>query len=223
MCKFRLSLCYVGALSLFGMPVYAQTPARQTPAPEGVCGVLKEEGLTNGLYGLCVAYCKAHDSAGASSGAARVLANCNKNKKATGPGMPCISDPASVPDPVPVPQACPCWTAAQAGMVDWVLSDGSTAAGWHAPSRNVSVCGADPAFPYINESGSSGLERAFIRVADFVSGSTVFKECQYLSVVQGQIVVNTLLRSQDSTLTAEQLAACKGDVFARQAALGVCQ
>ena len=39
----------------------AQTPDGQTPAGESVCDALQAEGVTRGLYGLCVAFCEAQD------------------------------------------------------------------------------------------------------------------------------------------------------------------
>jgi len=41
--------------------VLAGTPDGMTPAEENVCDQLKADGVTKGLYGLCVAYCEAHD------------------------------------------------------------------------------------------------------------------------------------------------------------------
>ena len=44
-------------------PVLAQTPDGDTPAVETVCDSLQEDGITKGLYGLCVAFCEAQDVA----------------------------------------------------------------------------------------------------------------------------------------------------------------
>ncbi len=56
----------VGFVILTGMLVVtgsatASTPDGETPANEGVCDVLKMDGIHQGLYGLCVAYCEAQD------------------------------------------------------------------------------------------------------------------------------------------------------------------
>ena len=233
MCKSRLFLCCSVALSLFGLPAFSQTPDKQTPAVETVCDPLKADGVTKGLYGLCVAFCEAKDSADAvattasrgrraaprsSSGSGRVLANYNKMKKATDPDMPCLA-------PVAVPQPCPCWTAAEAGAIDGVLSNGSTATGWPAPSSNTSVCGVDPTFPYLAEMGTvdSMQELALIQAVELPQLSRPMNTCVYQQKLKGQIVVLKMLSIEAGTLTAEELAACKADVLARQAAMRVCQ
>ena len=41
----------------------AQTPDGDTPVNEGVCDPLMEDGVTKGLYGLCVAFCESQDLA----------------------------------------------------------------------------------------------------------------------------------------------------------------
>lgn len=217
MCKSRLFLCSLAVLTLswFGSPAYAQT--RGTPAVEGECGVLKEDGVTPGLFGLCVAYCKG--SAGAS-GRARVLENYNRRRKDTDPRMPCLytsaPTPPPVPDPGPIAQPCPCWTAVQADAVDGILSDGSPAAGWSAKG-GPDVCAAMPDFSFINESSFTLPERTFIRTANVTSQ----QDCQYLSMVGGVFVDKHL--SVPDSLTEAQLAACTADVLARQAALGICR
>jgi hypothetical protein len=78
----------------------AQTPDGETPANEGVCDVLQAQGISPGLYGLCVAYCEAQDldSFDKKPPSAKILANYNKRKQASDPAMPCVK---------PV---CPCWT-----------------------------------------------------------------------------------------------------------------
>lgn len=216
MCKSRLFLCSLGvlSLSLFGLPASAQTPVRQTPAVEGECSVLKQDWVTKGLFGLCVAFCKAHGSAGASPGRTRVLDNYNKLMKVgIDPPMPCLQSPV----PSPVAQPCPCWTAAQAGAVDGVLSDNSPASGWSTKS-GMDVCAATSEFAFINESSSDFMERTFIRTANVPSQ----QDCQYLSMIGGAVVANKWLWVQKGELTQEELAACTADVLERQAALGIC-
>ena len=94
----------------------AKTPDGLTPAVETDCDVLI--GATPGLYGLCVAYCEAHDAHILSPGGnpadlnvpnRRILENYNRKKTETDPPMPCVQQ---------VPQgSCPCWTAGQLSMV----------------------------------------------------------------------------------------------------------
>ena len=82
----------------------ASTPDGETPANEGVCDPLKLDGITKGLYGLCVAYCEAQDLdllGDKEPPNTRILANYNKKKTDTDPDMPCIQVP------------CPCWSADQ--------------------------------------------------------------------------------------------------------------
>lgn len=91
----------LGLTCLF--PVMATTPDGETPAQENVCDSLLVDGVTPGLYGLCVAYCEAHDAElynpeiACSTAESRILANYNRKKTATDPIMPCLKEP------------CPCW------------------------------------------------------------------------------------------------------------------
>jgi len=43
------------------IPGYEEEPYSQTPAGEGVCDLLNDEGVTKGLYGLCLAFCGEQD------------------------------------------------------------------------------------------------------------------------------------------------------------------
>ncbi|MFQ6004452.1 MAG: hypothetical protein ACE5OQ_03025 [Woeseia sp.] len=110
-------------------PVAAQTPDGQTPAEKRVCDPLKADGVTKGLYGLCVAFCEAQDNASEDAPIApadfevlkdqlpsgRILENYNKRKKDGDPDMPCIR----------VQEPCPCWTQAELESVDGAGTDGS--------------------------------------------------------------------------------------------------
>jgi hypothetical protein len=92
---------------------FAQTPDGETPAEETLCDPLKADGVTKGLYGLCVAFCEAQDHASLSSPiteaelealeaatpSGRILGNYNKKKTEADPPMPCIKV-----------EPCPCWT-----------------------------------------------------------------------------------------------------------------
>ena len=75
------------------------------------------DGITKGLYGLCVAFCEAHDAATenkpiseqeleelmASKPNGKILENYNKKKSPTDPDMPCLK----------VQEPCPCWDQAE--------------------------------------------------------------------------------------------------------------
>lgn len=90
----------LASIGFTGFAVAAGTPDGETPANEGVCDVLKADGITKGLYGLCNAYCEAQDldTFDKEPPNSKILANYNKKKTATDPEMPCIQHP------------CPCWS-----------------------------------------------------------------------------------------------------------------
>jgi len=107
------------------VPATAQTPDGDTPAVEDVCNQLID--ATPGLYGLCVAYCEAHDAELLSPSGdpteldvpnQMILEIYNKKKTLQEPAMPCV-EPVE-PD---VPQeSCPCWSADELSEV-WPPSD----------------------------------------------------------------------------------------------------
>ena len=115
-------------LLMFALPVAAETPDAQTPAEETVCDPLRGDGVTKGLYGLCVAFCEAQDvtdittqltledldalSIEAPSG--RILANYNRKKSESDPGMPCILEQ----------EPCPCFTKQELQSIDGYDADG---------------------------------------------------------------------------------------------------
>lgn len=107
------TLCLVLLTGLAGIngSVIASTPDGQTPANEGVCDQLKADGITKGLYGLCVAYCEAQDldTVDKEPPNSKILGNYNKKKTVTDPAMPCIQVP------------CPCWSADE---LDAMTEDG---------------------------------------------------------------------------------------------------
>jgi len=118
--KLFRTLTAIGVTTLLvaTTPALAKTPDGLTPAEESVCDPLTD--ATPGLYGLCVAYCEAHDADLLSLYGdpnelnmpnRRILANYNKKKKESDPAMPCALE-ADVEDPEPE-LACACWTADQ--------------------------------------------------------------------------------------------------------------
>jgi len=227
MCKSRLfRCCLVALLLMFGLPASAKTPGGQTPARDDSCDFLKAEGVTKGLYGLCVALCQAQGYSAAvpmKESQKRILANYNKLKTDNDPDLPCAA--GSSPDPVPPPvvQSCPCWTAAEAGAVDGVLSDGSTAMGWSAQTTNALACSARPDNPYIQEANTAITEVSYIQAVDITSTFSSLHQCKYRKMVPGQPIVDIFLSVEFGTLTVEQHAACKADIAERQRALNVCQ
>lgn len=114
------SLASAGFAFLLGMTAItttaiASTPDGETPANEGVCDVLKVDGITKGLYGLCVAYCEAQDlnDMNKEPPSTRILTNYNRKKQAGDPIMPCLEPPPN----------CPCWTPEE---LDAIFADGIT-------------------------------------------------------------------------------------------------
>ncbi len=126
--RFSLfGVLFVSLLTLGGTMAQAQTPDGLTPAVETVCDPLKANGITPGLYGLCVAFCEAQDwdtrlslppadrePLDLDPPSGRILANYNKKKTATDPDMPCyLSD-----DENPEEATCPCYTAEELDTID---------------------------------------------------------------------------------------------------------
>ena len=108
-----LALIFVCAfwltIAALAMTASAQTPDGETPAEETICDFLQNH--TKGLYGLCVAYCEAHDAHLLSPGGdpaeltipnQRILDNYRKKMKDGDPDMPCVQT-----------TPCPCWNAEQ--------------------------------------------------------------------------------------------------------------
>jgi hypothetical protein len=104
------TFCLVLLTGLAGIngSAIASTPDGQTPANEGVCDPLKADGITKGLYGLCVAYCEAQDldTVDKEPPNTKILGNYNKKKQAGDPDMPCVKTP------------CPCWDNSQLASID---------------------------------------------------------------------------------------------------------
>lgn len=97
------SLALLGGLASTSI---ASTADGETPANEGVCNVL--QGMTPGLYGLCVAYCEAQDLDMVGDKPvpnSRILANYRKKMQAGDPDMPCLQVP------------CPCWDAEELAAI----------------------------------------------------------------------------------------------------------
>ena len=118
------------ASSLYAITAQAETPDGLTPAEETICDPLKADGVTKGLYGLCVAFCEAQDYAEVSdpiteeelealydaTPSGRLLTNYTKRAIATDPPMPCIV----------VEQPCPCFTADELLSIDGYAEDGAS-------------------------------------------------------------------------------------------------
>ncbi len=107
------TFCILSVWTLFGgsSPAQAQTPDTETPAEESVCDLLKDDGVTKSLYGLCIAFCEAQDwetncldDPGACGQLGdQLLRIYDKRKKDADPSMPCIVSA----------NQCPCWDGTQ--------------------------------------------------------------------------------------------------------------
>ncbi len=93
--KFSLFLLSISLIAIYSSSIYAGPPT------DGVCGPLKEDGVTKGLYGLCIAY----HASGASNQV--ILDNYNKKKGPSDPVMPGTDDN-------PPTLSCPCWNTLSA-------------------------------------------------------------------------------------------------------------
>lgn len=107
--KGTVTSVFCAVMLAFAPPALSKTPDGKTPAEEDICDPLR--GATPGLYGLCVAYCEAHDADMISPSGdpnelntpnQRILDNYNRKKKEADPPMPCVAV-----------ESCPCWTSAE--------------------------------------------------------------------------------------------------------------
>ena len=62
----------------------------ETPGEESVCEVLQDPAYTKGLYGLCVAFCEAHD--GSAPASQKILDKYEERRQEGDPYMPCLSE-----------------------------------------------------------------------------------------------------------------------------------
>lgn len=209
----RLLATLVVSLSTFGLNAVAQTPDGQTPAQETVCNPLKADGVTKGLYGLCVAFCEAQDFADVSnpiteaeldalydgSPSGRILASYDKKKQATDPAMPCIK----------VEEPCPCWSAAELARIDGIAPNST---GIQPSCR---IIDDDRRQLYqVWESPPLLLARAS---TDDVRRRGAF--CQFVDNQSERRIIRTL-DERNGTLTATQGANCRAQVEARCTVLG---
>ena len=184
------------------VPTMAQTPDGQTPAEETVCDPLKADGVTAGLYGLCVAFCEAQDHAAishpvteaelealaAAAPSGRLLAKYNKKKSETDPPMPCVV----------VEEPCPCWEA-------------DKLANARPPSMN-----EDLNFP--NACDNFGDDRELTLIENFESGS-FNNGFQFATFGNACFVFNgtgdaNLPPTVSLEVTEEELSACASSIIA---------
>ena len=218
---FTTLISCIAIMFLAVLPAAAQTPDGQTPAEETVCDPLKSDGISKGLYGLCVAFCEAQDHAelatpitgaelatlesNAPSG--RILANYNKKRQATDPAMPCIL----------VEESCPCWSSAELNEINGLAPSGAAAA---------TSCGQlnDPVSGLIDvRLVAENAAESFIQAIAWDQHRATFpgtvEQCQFLNR-QVSPPIFRRLNVSSGTLTHAQAVNCLAQVNAQCAALG---
>jgi len=210
-----LSTCFATAVAVaFSNTSYAQTPDGQTPANEGVCDVLQADGTTKGLYGLCVAFCEAHDAAAldepitleelealeASAPSGKILTNYNKRKTDSDPDMPCIM----------VEEPCPCWTQADLDRIDGFRNNDGGQSSLFECNLNLSNNFLDN-LNFIQEfdfgGGNIAFSYAFTLDAPDQSGGD--KICEFLDRGRPNPTSFSFLSVNQGTLTEQQFDACR--------------
>jgi hypothetical protein len=146
----------IAALFASAQPAYSKTPDGKTPAEETVCDPLHE--ATPGLYGLCVAFCEAHDAdlvdpAALTRPDLRILENYDRKRRDGDPPMPCLIQPPEDDGPTgsgPPIGFCPCWSAE---ALDVMLPPTSN---FDDPVNGACANGSNAQALYNHENGSSG-------------------------------------------------------------------
>jgi len=203
---------------MVGLTATAYTPDGKTPAVETVCDPLTTEGVTQGLYGLCLAFCDAQDIASeelpiteadldalmgaASSGS--ILDSYNMIKKTTDPYMPCIKVDAS----------CPCWTADELDSIDGITPAGDI-------SRTRCAKATDPQSGTVDVATAIEIDPQRIRATawDLHRENDTIERCTY-SNAQVTPPIARDLDVRQGTLTHYQAAECLAQINARCATLG---
>ena len=216
----------------FVPPTVAQTPDGVTPANEGVCDALRDDGVTKGLFGLCIAFCEAQDITSvevpitpdelealedkAPSG--RILANYNRKKTATDPAMPCIK----------VEEPCPCWSSADLNELDGVMWDGHSSISSFVTEPGGRACFDSATTTNLSaleiERSNTGQIEHFTQAATGVIPSASFVFCSFTRNRNGPDGSTTQIQLSTSagTLTAEQAGSCAASLRAFQANSGFC-
>ena len=199
-----LGLLFI-SLSMLGLTVVAATPDEQMPAEETICDSLKADGVSKGLYGLCVAFCEAQDYATISvptteaefdsletyAPSGRILANYNKKKQPLDPAMPCIV----------VQSPCPCITAEELAEIDGLV-DGVSVDVFNCKSE----VSRNTAFTQEWDSNNPNPTTRHIAVTN--DNSNKGGQCQYLDF-QSTPDVGRQLSEEAGTLTAEEVVLCR--------------
>jgi hypothetical protein len=227
---FRILFASLGVSTAFlASPTMAQTPDGLTPPNEGICDGLKADGITKGLYGLCVAFCEAQDHASIldpmsqtdlealadSAPAGKILENYNRRKSEADPAMPCIR----------VEEPCPCWSEADLAEIDGVMWDGSPSNSTLAIEIDGRRCydnTAAPQFPNIfayEVSRNTGIVRDTLAQALKLGTEN---RCQFRRLGNGPDGSTTIVSLTGAQVSDEQHAACVASLKNFQANSGFC-
>jgi hypothetical protein len=178
----------------------AETPDGFTPAEEAICDPLKADGITKGLYGLCVAFCEANDFASESNEiteddllaledsapSGKILQNYNKKKTEDDPDMPCIK----------LAEPCPCWSADELASVDGILPNGSTSNVFRYQFDGFDLSYAQEGWPEL-----------FVSARDAANQGT----CAYQNL-QVSPRISRVFTTNRGTLTHEQASNCRAQI-----------
>jgi hypothetical protein len=196
-------------------PVLAQTPDGEMPANEMVCSPLQADGITKGLYGLCVAFCEAQDHAsidepiteaefealGDAAPSGRILGNYYKKKQASDPDMPCIK----------VEEPCPCWDGEQFDEVTLAVNEVYSCRRWNGSSHNGSQISNWTSADVANTYG-----RVYVLDHEHGTGDVGRQAvCRY-QARRGGVITQQSLR-----ITREEHAACDSQIRTRMVELAL--
>ena len=211
-----LMVCLCLAVSVMvSAPLLAQTPDGETPAEETICDPLKADGVTKGLYGLCVAFCEAQDHVALSdpiteeelkalfdaAPSGRILSNYNKKKLEGDPEMPCIK----------IEEPCPCWAGTQLASIDGYAPTGESIA---------VVCYGSPArYRSAYEGKGDGFQQAYIALKHDLQGNLNDAACSYENRQESPSIITVLSMGQ-GTLTGAEAESCLAAVNQRCIELG---
>jgi hypothetical protein len=207
------------SLSMVGLTATASTPDGETPAVETVCDPLNADDVTDGLYGLCLAFCEAQDLASEevpitdeelailqdTPPSGSILNTYNTIKKETDPDMPCIV----------VDSTCPCWSEEELAAID-----GNTPSG---NGSTLCIKQPDPQAGIVDAATAIEVEDNRQSIRASASDSQRFdppvQRCQYRNI-QVTPSISRFLDVGQGTMTSGQAAACLQEVVDRCALLG---
>ncbi len=197
-----------------------RTPDGATPAEETICDDLKHG--TPGLYGLCIAFCEAHDCepdfsledpfSVCKQSDRKILDNYRRKMRDGDPDMPCIPNPNGPGDEV----LCPCWSEDDLQYFQYQPS--------FADILDQSL---DCKSEFLVERSDCSQEVNFISEASVLTGDNLFifeieatsGNCAdgtfcsgYLGCIGATCPPEVAFRGMSLPITAEEFAACKEQI-----------